>query len=107
MPRLCQCGGKIDATPVSGGYETWTCGSCGRHEHIKTPAFVVSEKKAQNYGAYLYRSLRPSQKAHLWGGEDTLCRMYSTGGFKKDSMTVHETTEGREICTMCIHMASK
>ena len=41
-----------------------------------------------------------SAAAHIWTGEDTACRMYSTGGLRK-SGKVFDTHGARRICTMC------
>lgn len=44
--------------------------------------------------------------AHLWTGEDTLCRMYSTGGLKlRRGYRITESAEGRRTCVMCQSVA--
>lgn len=50
---------------------------------------------------YLIRKMGTRQKAHIWTGEDTACRMWSTNGLKKDLFVLHETTLGKDICLMC------
>lgn len=40
-------------------------------------------------------------RAHIWIGDDTLCRMYSGGSFNKKRMTVTDDTGGRAVCAMC------
>lgn len=40
--------------------------------------------------------------AHLWNGEDTFCRKYSTGSLRlKRGYRVTESPEGRSTCVMC------
>ena len=40
--------------------------------------------------------------AHLWTGDDTFCKMLSTGGLRlRRGYRVTETPEGRRICMMC------
>lgn len=39
--------------------------------------------------------------AHVWKGEDTACRMASTGGLKMSLYLVSEESGGRRICSMC------
>jgi len=44
----------------------------------------------------------PQPPAHLWDGEDTACRMWSTGGISRHtSYRVSDTPEGRPICGVC------
>jgi len=50
---------------------------------------------------YLIRTRGHKQKAHIWKGEDTACRMWSTGGLKKELFVIHETALGKDICVMC------
>jgi len=44
---------------------------------------------------------RVKSVAHIWTGEDTLCRMYSTGGMRKRGKTVSETCEAKALCKIC------
>ena len=37
---LCKCGGGIRQHALTGGYEAWTCNSCGRYEK-RAPALVA------------------------------------------------------------------
>ncbi len=50
---------------------------------------------------FLIRNRGKKVKAHIWLGNDTACRMYSTGGLRQPRYEVHETSCGRPICTMC------
>lgn len=58
---------------------------------------------------YLLREVVRSKKksksapvAHLWDGDDTACRMWSTNGIvKKKRYRVTSDPEGRPICQMC------
>lgn len=56
---------------------------------------------------YLIRDKSQKIKAHIWTGNDTSCRMWSTNGLKHERYSVHETTLGREICVMCQNNAAK
>jgi hypothetical protein len=47
------------------------------------------------------------QKAHIWKGEDTACRMWSAGGLKKELFVMHETTLDKGICVMCLNNNKK
>jgi len=52
-------------------------------------------------GSYLIRSGEES-KAHYWSGEDTCCKMWSTGGLGKGKKyNVYNNTLGKKICHMC------
>jgi len=46
-----------------------------------------------------------STAAHIWTGEDTACRMYSTGGLRKSGKVFDDRGE-RRICTMCRNVMS-
>lgn len=50
---------------------------------------------------YLYNSKRPKTAAHIWTGEDTACRMFSTGGLKLGKKEIHQTFGDRRVCLMC------
>ncbi len=51
---------------------------------------------------YLIRNKGTKNKTHIWTGEDTACRMWSTGGLASSKgYTVHQGTDGHEICHMC------
>jgi hypothetical protein len=50
---------------------------------------------------FLIRSVGEKNRAHIWLGADTACRMWSTGGLKQSRFEVRETAEGRDICQMC------
>lgn len=54
---------------------------------------------------WLIRKSGNSQKAHWWGGEDTACRMWSTGGMSKNKeYLVSDERLGKDICTMCANV---
>jgi hypothetical protein len=46
-----------------------------------------------------------SAAAHIWTGEDTACRMYSTGGLRKSGKVFDDRGE-RRVCTMCKNVMS-
>lgn len=50
---------------------------------------------------YLIRKVGNKQAAHLWLGDDTVCRMWSTGGLSKKRYRICATDEGRRLCRMC------
>jgi hypothetical protein len=52
--------------------------------------------------AWLIRSKGKKQKAHVWTGTDTLCRMWSTGGMKPTRFQVRAERGDKEICFMCM-----
>jgi hypothetical protein len=56
---------------------------------------------------YLIRKRGNKQKAHIWNGEDTACRMWSTGGLKKELFVIDETSLGKDICVMCLNNNKK
>lgn len=54
---------------------------------------------------YLIRKIGAKARAHLWNGEDTACRMWSTGGLKKSRFEVKDEKGAHEICLMCTNNA--
>jgi hypothetical protein len=58
---------------------------------------------------YFYNLKKKSTKAHIWTGNDTACKMLSTGGIRKGIKSVYDSTDGREVCSMCKvnHMKSE
>ncbi len=56
---------------------------------------IVREKQ------FLIRNRGKKQKAHIWLGKDTACKMWSTGGLKVSGFDLHEDTQDKDICTMC------
>ena len=58
-----------------------------RTEPKTSGKFLVSKKK--------------KNVAHIWTGNDTACRMYSTGGMSKFKKSVLDTPNGRLICFLC------
>lgn len=54
---------------------------------------------------YLIRANGRKNSAHYWTGNDTLCRLWSTGGMnQRRKWLVKRDTEGHPICTMCINV---
>ena len=49
---------------------------------------------------YLVRKTKTG-KAHYWNGQDTACRMWSTGGMNHRRYTTVEDKQHQPICTMC------
>ncbi len=54
---------------------------------------------------YLIRKTGERQKAHFRADNDTLCRMWSTGGLIQQRYQIQETAQGRDICHMCAQVA--
>lgn len=50
---------------------------------------------------YFYNSKRKKTAAHIWTGEDTACRMLSTGGLKAGAKMLHDRLDDRRVCQMC------
>jgi len=50
---------------------------------------------------YLVRKTGSKNKAHYWTGNDTFCRMASTGGIMVSRFGVYDNDCNREICFMC------
>ena len=51
---------------------------------------------------YLIKDRKKSRRAHLWTGNDTICRMWSTGGMgQRRGYSVHVEVGEREICELC------
>lgn len=50
---------------------------------------------------YFYNQKKKSTAAHLWNGNDTYCKMFSTGGLIKGIKKVHDELEDRRVCVMC------
>lgn len=54
---------------------------------------------------YLITSPAANRPAHVWMGDDTACRMWSTGGMRqKGAATVEDSPGGRRICAMCANV---
>lgn len=56
---------------------------------------------------YLVAIKHNQKKAHYWIDNDTLCRLYSTGGLIKSRYHLVNILEHREICHMCSLIKSK
>jgi hypothetical protein len=52
--------------------------------------------------SYLIRKIGAKAKAHIWNGNDTLCRMWSTGGLKRSRFEVRQDRGAHEVCHMCV-----
>ena len=50
---------------------------------------------------YLIRKTGTKQKAHIWLGSDTACRMWSTGGLRRDRYEVRDDRGNHAVCHMC------
>lgn len=51
---------------------------------------------------YLVHPVKRKYRKHLWTGEDTVCRMYSTGGIRSEYIVVSEKIAAdRNLCHMC------
>lgn len=53
---------------------------------------------------YLFNERKPKSMAHLWLGQDTACRLWSTGGIKQSrpGWITSPTPMGRSLCQMCL-----
>ncbi len=51
---------------------------------------------------WLVRKSRKKTAIHLWTGEDTLCRMASTGGLDLERYVIVSDDCGRNSCHMCL-----
>jgi len=47
------------------------------------------------------------KRAHIWVGDDTLCRMASTGGVNAKKYTVSDETRGFQVCHMCMNLSNR
>lgn len=50
---------------------------------------------------YLIRDRGKIRAAHYWTGNDTYCKMASTGGLNKKGYSIFEDDKGLKICSMC------
>jgi len=67
-------------------------------EFHKEPADLPAS--LHRHGRYLVNPQRRA-KSHIWTGNDTLCKMWSTGGLKRESYEVAEQPGLNGICSMC------
>lgn len=56
---------------------------------------------------YLLNPNKLKSSAHLWLNDDTVCRMFKSGGMRKDKQIVSESAYGKPICTMCMNNLKK
>ena len=45
--------------------------------------------------------------AHVWTGEDTLCKLYSSGALSKSEKIISDTSKGKNICQNCLNKLGK
>lgn len=50
---------------------------------------------------YLYNKKKQGTAAHIWLGDDTACRMVSTGGIRRGKKEIHRELDHRRVCLMC------
>jgi predicted GIY-YIG superfamily endonuclease len=57
----------------------------------------------QPQGNYLFRINGKKQKAHIWDGEDTFCKMWSTGGInsKSENFSLFNSEMNKDVCSLC------
>ena len=52
---------------------------------------------------YFFRAKAKNNSAHLWTGDDTACRMWSTGGMDRSRRWETSTDPGeRRVCKLCL-----
>lgn len=77
-----------------------TLSPLGSSSPVDIHSLSQTQEMTMDNPKYLYmRKLNGA--AHLWDDDDTYCRMYSTGGLKKDKYQVHAERGNRRICNMC------
>ncbi len=50
---------------------------------------------------YLVRVSKSGLSAHVWTGEDTACKMWSSGGLLSKGVRLSSTQMGRRLCKIC------
>ena len=61
-----------------------------------------SDSPEANGFGYIYSVRKKSRVCHMWDGQDTLCRLWSTGGIQSPSRyRWANQTGGRPVCHMC------
>ncbi len=53
------------------------------------------------------RAARTIRVAHIWTGDDTACRMFSTGGMNRRNYGRSPDRRGLPICLMCRNVMGK
>jgi hypothetical protein len=66
-----------------------------------------SNRKGKQPMEYLIKRNGQRVTAHIWTGNDTLCTMASTGGLRLSRFEIHDSPNGRKICTMCANRANQ
>lgn len=56
---------------------------------------------------YLFRRAATGRTAHVWLGEDTACRMASTGGLNLKKYVKGNCPGSRTICKMCLAVSMR
>ena len=67
------------------------------------PETGIESREQINYRDmnYIRRAKGKKAKDHIWTGEDTACRMWSTGGLKIGQKWIKEDRPLHPVCTMC------
>lgn len=71
-----------------------------REQRKKSGSKKRQRSSTRSFTQYLVRR-KGKGKAHLWDGNDTACRMYSTGGLSKKRYVVADDG-GRKLCGNCV-----
>jgi len=50
---------------------------------------------------FYFNPKKKTTVAHIWTGEDTACKMLSSGGMRPGKKEVSERVDGRPVCEMC------
>lgn len=50
---------------------------------------------------YYYNPEKKNTAAHIWVGDDTACKMLSTGGMKPGKKQIQDKVDTRQVCAMC------
>lgn len=102
--RICSCGGIVKEHSLIEKRLALTCLACGRYEVIDDIGLDLSATKEEitDAGFTFIFNKSIANRAHIFTGEDTVCRMLSTGGFTvKDTTIASDDCGERGICMMC------
>tara|TARA_B100000902_G_C26888800_1_gene706272 strand:- start:389 stop:625 length:237 start_codon:yes stop_codon:yes gene_type:complete len=61
-------------------------------ENLSEVGYIAKKKIPQNKAKW---------KHHMWDGEDTLCRLASTGGLNIKRYESSDPSQGGSVCKMC------
>lgn len=67
---------------------------------------VILNSQEQATGVYLTKN-RKNSIVHFWLDNDTVCRQWSKGSWRKEEYSIVTNTLGRNICTQCANVAIK